>query len=251
MENLLENIKEFFSDYCHLIDTEKKQFENSFLKFKNNYNKIISEYRKLNFELAESFNIFQILNIMHYEVSTHSAILRELLDSNGTHGQGNLFFIEFLNMLVGKGILLRDDPLRYSAKQFDNYSCIAEKSIDNGRIDIIISRFQGDFPFCLIIENKVYAKDQEKQIERYWDKLKRMNIPEDRKKILYLTPDGRDPSEWSIDKGMREELEDKGILHYISYKVDIKKWLEDVLKKTRSPKVQCLLQQYVDILGIL
>lgn len=78
------------------------QFESGFLRLKNNYMRMLSDYRESNELLAEDFNIFSLVGVGHYEVTTHSAILRELLDSQGSHGQGNLFFIEFLSMLAEK-----------------------------------------------------------------------------------------------------------------------------------------------------
>ena len=225
------------------------KLKDKFLILKNKYSQMLSEYRNENTVMAKDFNIFHILGVAHYEVSTHSSFLRELLDSNGTHGQGNLFFIEFLSMLAAKGVIPRDDIKSYSTKTFDDYVCEAERSVDTGRVDIIVEQLAGDAPFCIIIENKVWAEDQEKQIERYWQELVgKKNIPINRKKILYLSPDGHLPSEWSIDKTTRYELENKGILHCISYKKDIRQWLENVLPKVESDKVKHSLIQYIDAL---
>lgn len=55
------------------------QFESGFLRLKDNYVRMISDYRKSNILLAEDFNIFRLVGVEHYEVTTHSAILRDLL----------------------------------------------------------------------------------------------------------------------------------------------------------------------------
>jgi hypothetical protein len=251
MPNSLENIKNFYAGYHSLGEEAFKKYSDNFLRLKIEYLQLKNEYRNLNKTLAEDFNIFQILNVQHYEVSTHSAMIRELLDSTGTHGQGNLFFLEFLNMLSEKEIISNNDTSTYSSNIFDNYSCISEQSVETGRIDIVIERLYSDFPFCFIIENKVWAVDQEKQIERYWQELQKKNIPEDRKKILYLSPNGYLPSEWSIDNQTRMYLENKRILHCISYSRDIIYWLEKVLPKIESEKVRYLVAQYCDILKSL
>lgn len=40
---------------------------------------------------GENFNIFAVMNMEHSEVSTHSAIIGELLNPNGSHGQKDFF----------------------------------------------------------------------------------------------------------------------------------------------------------------
>lgn len=245
-------INKFFINLKSLTGDPFADFENRFKKLKNSYYQLLEDYRKNNKIKAEDFNLFQILGVAHYEVSTHSAVLRELLDSNGTHGQGNLFFVEFLSMLAEKGIIPKNEVMSYSTKPFDDYICEAERSVYTGRIDIIIERLDGDFPFCLIVENKVWAEDQEKQIERYWQELdSKKSMPIGRKKILYLSLDGHLPSEWSIDNSVRQELEGKNVLHCISYKQDIKQWLENALSKVESEKVKYSLMQYMDVFKTL
>lgn len=233
-----------FSNDDKVID----DFKNNFLRYKNDYYLALDRYRIENKTIAEDFNIFNILGVEHYEVSTHSSLLRELLDSNGSHGQGNLFFIEFLSMLSDKGIIPREEINKYSSKMFDDYICEAERAVDTGRIDIIIERLECEFPFCLIIENKIWAVDQEKQIERYWQELKKKKAPENRKKILYLSIDGHLPSEWSIDNKLRNELENQQVLYCISYKEDVKLWLGKSLQKIESEKVKYIIGQYIDVL---
>lgn len=224
------------------------QFESGFLRLKNDYARMLSDYRESNVLLAEDFNIFSLVGVGHYEVTTHSAILRKLLDSQGSHGQGNLFFIEFLSMLADKGIIPKEDINKYSPMTFDNYACDAERSVATGRIDIIVEQLDGDFPYSIIIENKVYAVDQYEQIERYWAELeKKTHIPVDRKEIIYLTPKGGLPSEDSIDSKKRKELEDKGALHYISYNTDVSCWLENALMKVKSPKIEHTVRQYIEL----
>lgn len=252
MRNRLENIMKFFDGYNSAADSAFKDFSENFSRLKAGYLQLRDDHRRTDKIHAEDFNLFQILGVAHYEVSTHSAVLRELLDSTGTHGQGNLFFLEFLSMLAEKGIIPKNEVVSYSTKTFDDYICEAERSVDTGRIDIIIERVHGDFPFCLIIENKVWAIDQEKQIERYWQELdSKKSMPIGRKKILYLSLAGHLPSEWSIDNSVRQELEGRGVLHCISYKQDIKQWLENALAKVGSEKVKYSLIQYMDVFKTL
>lgn len=231
-----------------MIDNSPADFERQFLMFKKGYYKLLEDYGETNKAEAADFNIFHLLGVASYEVTTHSSMLRELLDANGSHGQGNLFFTSFLTMLMSKGIITKNDAASYSTKTFDDYSCLAEQAVDTGRIDIIIERLHGDFPFCLIIENKVWAVDQEKQIERYWQELKKKNISDSQKKILYLSLDGKLPSAWSLDSQVKADIEAKKVLHCLSYKHDIRKWIENVLTEVQSEKVKFVLLQYIDII---
>ena len=46
---------------------------------------------------GENFNLFAILGRETDEVRTHSAILAELLDPSGSHGQGAVFLRQFVD----------------------------------------------------------------------------------------------------------------------------------------------------------
>ena len=49
---------------------------------------------------GNNFNLLKICGVSNSEVFTHTPILKELLDPEGTHGQKDLFlksFVEFLN----------------------------------------------------------------------------------------------------------------------------------------------------------
>lgn len=149
---------------------------------------------------GESFNIFSICGVNHYEV-THSAIIAEFLDPQGSHGQGLAFvkaFIESLN--------LQDFDF-----SLNGVEVATEMVTPNGRIDVVISNNNKQ---AVIIENKIYASDQWKQLKRYDDfaKTKYTNGY----KILYLTLNGNDPN----DEGSKK-------VDYvtISYKHHIIDWL--------------------------
>ena len=49
---------------------------------------------------GERFNIFDILHVGHYEVRTHSPILAEFLNPQGSHGQGAVFLKSFLKEIL-------------------------------------------------------------------------------------------------------------------------------------------------------
>ena len=233
------------------IEQEFDEFCTSFQLFANKWTSLMEEYRTHNMMEAETFNIFRILKIAHYEVTTHSPILRELLDSQGSHGQGNVFFIEFLNLLTSRRMVSQQDVISLSEHNYINYSCEAEQSTEEGRLDIIIRRLSKKAPFCFIIENKIYAQDQQGQIARYWSQLDRYDIPVQRKRIFYLTLYGSRPSPTSISEEARRALENAGTLCYLSYKKDVREWLQKSLIKVESDKVSHILKQYLEILEAL
>src|SRR5262245_23532359 len=81
----------------------------------------------------------------------------------------------------------------------------------SGRIDIVIDPVFGS---PIIVENKIYAGDQENQLFRY-----RNHYPNAH--ILYLTLDGSTPAASSIGNMVIDND-----FHTGSYKKDILKWLE-------------------------
>lgn len=169
------------------------------------------------------FNMFRICGVNHYE-NTHSAIISEFLNPVGTHGlKSNLLkcFIESLGDF-------------FAVKNFNVESARirTEHSTRHGRIDILIEDNQHN---AIIIENKIYAKDQPEQLKRYdkYAKTYRNGY-----QILYLTLFG---DQASLQSG-------EGISYLsISYKDHIIKWLEEcVAISSRYPIVRETLIQYIN-----
>jgi len=163
---------------------------------------------------GENFNLFSLLNVEYDEVRTHSAFIAELINPCGSHNQGGKFFGLFREV-VG----LKND---YDTEKL---RVIKEKySPDNGRIDIWIS----DSKNVLIIENKLHAEDQNDQIERYFKEAKKWAGPQNIE-MLYLTLDGSEPSENSLNND-----ETKEYVKCISYREHIMSWLEKCIKEVAT-----------------
>ena len=101
---------------------------------------------------GERFNMFATLGVAHYEV-THSAIIASFLDPKESHGQGDKYLRVLLNVIDSR--IMPDTS---------NASVYTEYSMNDGRIDILI---EDNFGHGIIIENKIYACDQDKQLIRY------------------------------------------------------------------------------------
>lgn len=100
---------------------------------------------------------------------------------------------------------------------------------EGGRIDLFLS----DGTNCIIIENKIYAGDQESQLCRYHNY--RPNA-----KLMYLTLDGAKPSDYSL-----KELDPKAVT-CISYKHDILSWLKECVQIAANlPYIRETLNQYI------
>lgn len=172
---------------------------------------------------GERFNVFQILRVGHLEVTTHSPILAELLNPRGKHGQGSAFLRLFLLRFEIKGF----DAERAKVDLEYHVGRVTETS--GGRIDILIRDGKGA---TVLIENKIYAGDQENQITRYRDF-------DCSAHLFYLTLDGREPSNLNI----------VGDLHCISYAVDIIAWLKDCRKESACVHtVRETITQYIHLL---
>jgi hypothetical protein len=188
--------------------------------------KRISLIKKKHNEIAEmtgeNFNVFDVLDIKTCEES-HSRFIFHLLDSRTSHDKANLFLKLFLKT-IEKDIEIKEGEFPLECAKAER-----EVSVDNGRVDIVISSAGKE----IFIENKVWAQDQDKQLERY-----HKNNPF---KLLYLTLDGRDASDES--KGSLEKDRD---YFCISYEHHILNWLMECHKESVNfPLLRETIKQYI------
>lgn len=197
---------------------------------------INKKYEEIAKVTGENFNVFSVLRLESDEVRLHNRFIGELLSPNGRHDQG----AEFLKLFV-KTLPLND----YSDEQLDSATVIIEKNIGNisddyekgGRIDLVISPKGNEK--VIVIENKIYAPDQIKQLWRYHNEYKKSNL-------LYLTLEKRSPSPESLG-GMGEDR-----IVNITYKEHIRKWLEQCLKETVGhPLLRETISQYLNLIKSL
>jgi hypothetical protein len=182
----------------------------------NDYERVLAE------SSGERFNIFEILRIKHYEVGTHSPFLAELLNPRGRHGLGEQPLALFLRHLEIDNF---DAQSAQVSIEYDAGTCTNE---EGGRIDILISDRQNR---QLLIENKIYAGDQDQQTQRYLN-FSKLGL------LLYLTLNGRSPSNYSGEKNER--------LRCISYQDHILPWLSACRKEASvAPTVRETLTQYI------
>jgi len=178
---------------------------------------------------GENFNVFTILGLSTAEVRTHSAFLAELLNTKGSHGQGSVYLKLFLQQVnIGSDIFTADGA---SAKVEYYIGPVDLSDGVGGQIDILLT----DEPQKrhIIIENKIYAGDQEQQLVRYYKF-------DPKATLLYLTLYGKLPDNKS-SAGL-----DVNRITCVSYKDHILDWLDECLKASVSlPVIRETIIQYV------
>jgi hypothetical protein len=186
--------------------------------------------------VAPDFNIFRVLGIHSRENKTHSALLANLLDQDGCHGQGALFLDAFLFSCIASGKL----PKEFENIAFCEWEVFREHSMDDGRMDLVLRHSTAGA--LIVIENKIYAKDQDRQLERYWNWMQscRNNFPT--QSLLYLTLYGSYPV-----------MPPSEHINYqrISYKNDIKHFLDNILPEIKAPMVYTVVKQYAELIPSL
>lgn len=178
-------------------------------------NEISNKYEEISKVSGDNFNVFRVIELTSDEVRLHSKFLAELLNPKGSHGQGSKFLDLFIQQFDIKNV-------DSETSKVDVEKYIGNKTKDTGgRIDILIEDSKQN---AIIIENKIYASDQENQLKRYSNYKRNYN-----KLIFYLNLDGSDPSENSY-----QDLEKDKHFKIISYEYDILNWLENCKKESVS-----------------
>jgi hypothetical protein len=211
------------------------EFVSQFEEFRPRFQQFLGERRSRDKREAPEFNVFEVLRVERNEAA-HSRFLANLLNPAGTHGQGAFFlnhflrhcqesFRDFPNLLDGG---IPDTPFVFVKSEFHSAY---------GRPDIML--FSRDPRLALIIENKVYAGDQEKQLERYWNLLQNnFKFAGHRTALLNLTRGGRKPKNHrDIPKAVR--------YFPMGYRRNIAQWLRSCAETTPGTLRPILLQYAV------
>ena len=163
-----------------------------------------------------SFNVFRLCQVDHYE-NAHSRILADFLDPRGMHGMGDTFLALFLRQPVITEYLEqqgfpKDDGF-HGWDKLGTAMVVTEEAFPEGRCDIAI-HWRG---WCIVIENKIYAADQARQLERYAKAVRRTG---EKPIVLYLTLDGHSAG-----------TDSAGDVKYkcISYRKEIADWIADCI----------------------
>lgn len=233
----LKEIKEFLTRYSNFrfqgLDREVRDFQMAFGYLRSAMETFKELKRKYDRQVAPCFNIFEILDVQRLEVQTHSRFLAELLDPDGSHGQGNYFLSSFLESIIA----FPKQPIRSG-----HWEVETEKSTHQGNLDIVISNYQDRY--IVVIENKIYAGNQPDQLERYHNWLINHShfSHANRRRLVYLTLDGRE----------YQSQTSPPVPHLrVSHKTQIAKWLTDVVKGVPASPVRLIIRQYLATIDAL
>ena len=185
---------------------------------------------------GENYNLFSILSIERYELK-HSALIANLLDPKGSHGCDDAFLRAFFEIaLKGTAYPFESSTPPHSYTEYYTGPIAGDTG---GRIDILVESKSSHYG--LIIENKIYAGDQDKQLTRY-DNYGKETFGAGGYLLVYLTLYGYDASKESTATKSAEEV---GYLR-LSYAEDILRWLEQCVRLAdNKPLVRESLNQYI------
>lgn len=182
--------------------------------------------RKTNTSRSGNFTVFTALRNETDEEKAHTTFLYEILRPDGLHGMGDIFLNDFFTTVLGE---------HYQPGAKVNQEYHIDSNDDNyGIPDLCIETSTDCFP----VEIKIYAQDQPKQIERYFEFAKRKSKTP---KVYYLTLDGHEPTS-------RGKCNSEHIV-CISFADDIHTWLTNCAKKAKDkPDVVAVITQYLSLI---
>ena len=229
------------------IKSRKEDFEKLFADMSKGYMAAKAEADRQRAMGKHDYNIFTLFHGFSDEVNLHSNFIASLLDPNGDHYKGDLFLKLFLETC---GI---DDF------SIDTSGATVFKEFKH--IDIYIS----DGKKHIILENKVYAKDQPTQIARYIKAIQNEGAKEsDRVKdediyVLYLHPDGELPKEnslggYKLNKDNTKLEKDGSSINFkvISYGNEILSWIDRCKNEVSNiTDLNVFLSQYKDVIEMI
>ena len=218
------------------IKLQKEDFEKLFMAISKGYMAAKAEADRQRAMGKHDYNIFTLFHYFSDEVNLHSNFIASLLDPNGDHYKNDLFLKLFLEM-CGIDDFSIDTSRATVFKEFKH-------------IDIYIS----DGKKHIILENKVYAKDQPTQIARYIKAIKKEGAEDEDIYVLYLHPDGKLPNNQSFGDYHTRLLGENASIKFkvISYEDEILSWIDRCKKEVSNlTDLNIFLSQYKDVIEMI
>jgi hypothetical protein len=203
------------------------------MKYDQDLVEIFKIYGNSTPRLEEEINIFKILNLEYDEVRLHSRILK--------------FFIEkdpyfFINVAIPNKIWnIENDLGKFIDVKLEVPIQSSEELLSDGRIDLLL-KFEKQ---AFIIENKIFARDGNNQLIKYF-KYAESVYGSNNFKILYLTPKGNLPDKKATSEVDYFNLEINNDFFTISYKKNISNWLSEFENYQENTRLKILINQYLN-----
>ena len=176
------------------------------------------------YEWTSKFNLFDVLKISKTEIR-HSNVLAWLLNPYENHGFNDSILKGFIQYIVN---VYSEDEDVFNVLLMDLHDFTIQREWYN--IDVFAVSTHSKFVLC--IENKIYSKEHDNQLQRYRNIIEDM-YPNYQKMYIYLSPDGSESSE-------------PDFWYSMSY-LNVLEIIENARKKTKLlPDVQLLVDNYVD-----
>lgn len=192
--------------------------------------------------VADRFNPFFIMGVSHRETIFHSRIIGELLRPTGTHGHQDLFLHSFFKCFH------LEDFVQHITDS--NWLVTLEKYTQGlGFIDIYLEHKKARK--VILIENKLFATDQQDQLYRYYSFAKGRGFSDEDIRLIYLTNDGKAPSNLSMDETSAETLKrlaDAGVFLKRSHARHTRFWIEKCLDRAEAERLKITLEYYLETL---
>jgi len=156
--------------------------ENRYLVFFEQFKKFKEKQQKQKQRGLNDYNLLTTVLNEHDEVRLHSRVIGSLLDVDGLHYQNEIFLEKFFEVL-------QINEFGYDMTQ-------SRVMIEYQNIDLYLT----DGTKHIIIENKIYAGDQNDQIKRYCSIIRNENndLEYNDLLVIYLSIDRAQPSEYSL-----------------------------------------------------
>ena len=195
--------------------------------------KVKAEMEKLppRFNLLDNIRNKNSNNSLQRFETYNSDLLYYLLNIKRKNINFTKLFLEYLTEKFEWKFDLNNINIKVEKEYYTTVK-IEEDGIEkNGRIDILIygniNSKETKKSFAIIIENKINADDQDKQLKRYYQYISKTKGYGNNVYVIYLTPKIKSPKEYSLSEEYVKKLgrKFKNITHG-----DIGRWIETILK---------------------
>ena len=199
-----------------------------------------------------------IIEELHINENAHSRILAKLLQCS-SKDLGKVMDKDKVNKIDNKkkvNFVFLESLLEYIKNNKRDFSKIELKNPEitqeKNRIDLLV--LDRSSKCAIIFENKIYgARDRDKQLHNYINKVEKEKIKKENIFIVYLTDTFKAPNDTTW-KNRNEKKEFYYRFCNLSYIHNIKPWLENELNKVseiKQPVLRSALIQYIDYLKCL
>jgi hypothetical protein len=210
-------------------DRKSRTLKSAFERLRLDWVKIRTDRAIKDQARAPHHNIFRSLRLERKEVGFHSAFLCDLLNPDGSHGQGAIFLREFLALLAKK----KPEATIWIDGMPDPSEWIVLP--ERQKVDISIRSLKASL--LVFIENKIDAEEQESQLGRYRQLLEQQRHTYRKGVLVFLAPKAYGPAKTGTPD-----------IH-LTYEGHIARWLTDIEHKICPIKLRGNLRQYIEIVA--